>query len=89
MAVFFYNVISSWIAGEKAVANPWNALSLEWQVPTPVPLENFEEIPVVATGPYGYGTGETLVPPGRRGASERWPGGGLTPAATGGEWRIS
>jgi hypothetical protein len=24
-------------------------------VPTPVPLENFEEIPVVASGPYNYG----------------------------------
>jgi cytochrome c oxidase subunit 1 len=64
VAVVFYNVISSWIAGEKAVANPWNALSLEWQVPTPVPLENFEEIPVVASGPYEYGTGQTLVPQG-------------------------
>jgi hypothetical protein len=24
-------------------------------VPTPVPLENFEEMPVVASGPYNYG----------------------------------
>lgn len=53
--VFFYNVIASWVAGEKAVANPWGAKSLEWLVPTPVPLENFEEIPVVASGPYDYG----------------------------------
>jgi cytochrome c oxidase subunit 1 len=53
--VFFYNVIASWIAGEKAVANPWGAKSLEWLVPTPVPLENFEEMPVVASGPYDYG----------------------------------
>jgi len=53
--VFFYNVIASWVAGEKAVANPWDAKSLEWMVPTPVPLENFEEIPVVASGPYDYG----------------------------------
>jgi cytochrome c oxidase subunit 1 len=53
--VFFYNVIASWVAGEKAVANPWGAKSLEWMVPTPVPLENFEEMPVVASGPYNYG----------------------------------
>jgi cytochrome c oxidase subunit 1 len=53
--VFFYNVIASWVAGEKAVANPWGAKSLEWMVPTPVPLENFEEVPVVASGPYDYG----------------------------------
>lgn len=55
VAVFFFNVAYSWIAGEKAVANPWGALSLEWQVPTPVPLENFEEVPVITTGPYNYG----------------------------------
>ena len=55
IVVFFYNVIASWAAGEKAVANPWGAKSLEWAVPTPVPLENFEEIPVVASGPYNYG----------------------------------
>ena len=63
--VFFYNVIASWIAGEKAVANPWGAKSLEWLVPTPVPLENFEEMPVVASGPYDYGepadTGKKVV----------------------------
>jgi cytochrome c oxidase subunit I len=55
VGMFFYNVIASWIAGEKAVANPWNALSLEWQTPTPVPLENFETIPVITAGPYEYG----------------------------------
>ena len=54
IAVFFYNVVISWRAGEKASANPWSALSLEWQVPTPVPLENFETIPVVTSAPYGY-----------------------------------
>ena len=64
VGVFFYNVVYSWFFGEKAVANPWNALSLEWQVPTPVPLENFEEIPVVTSGPYDYGTPATPTPGG-------------------------
>lgn len=62
VGLFFYNVVYSWFFGEKAVANPWNALSLEWQVPTPVPLENFEEIPVITSGPYGYGTPATPTP---------------------------
>lgn len=62
VAVFFFNVVYSWVAGEKAVANPWGALSLEWQVPTPVPLENFEEIPVVTTGPYDYGEPAAATP---------------------------
>ena len=53
--LYFYNIGYSWVRGEKAAVNPWGAKSLEWQVPTPVPLENFEEIPVVASGPYEYG----------------------------------
>lgn len=62
VGVSFYNIAYSWFVGEKAVANPWNALSLEWQVPTPVPLENFEEIPVVTSGPYEYGTPAAPTP---------------------------
>ena len=38
-----------------AAENPWASRGLEWQVPTPVPLENFERIPVVNSGPYEYG----------------------------------
>jgi len=59
VVLVFYNIAYSWVAGEKAVANPWGAKSLEWQVPTPVPLENFEQIPVVTSGPYDYGEPET------------------------------
>ncbi len=58
MLVFAYNIIASWLAGERATSNPWHAKTLEWQVPTPVPLENFEEIPVITEGPYGYGSAE-------------------------------
>ena len=55
VVLFFFNVVWSWRRGVVAVANPWNAKTLEWQVPTPVPLENFEEIPVVTHGFYNYG----------------------------------
>ncbi|MGH2516006.1 MAG: cytochrome c oxidase subunit I [Ktedonobacterales bacterium] len=58
MLVFFANVIWSWKYGVIAPANPWAAKTLEWQVPTPVPIENFEEIPVVVSGPYDYGEPE-------------------------------
>ena len=53
--VFFYNVVWSWKYGEIAAANPWGAKTLEWQTATPVPLENFEEIPVVTHSFYNYG----------------------------------
>ena len=52
--IFFWNVIYSWVAGPKAVANPWGAKTLEWQTATPVPLENFETIPVVTGPPHDY-----------------------------------
>ncbi len=63
---FIINVIWSWRYGPKAGDNPWQALSLEWMTTSPPPIENFEGIPVLATGPYDYGmekiqnTGERL-----------------------------
>lgn len=38
--------------GEPATANPWGGTTLEWQVPSPPPLLNFETLPVVTAGPY-------------------------------------
>ena len=36
-------------------ANPWRALTLEWQVSSPPPIFNFDAIPTVVGGPYEYG----------------------------------
>jgi cytochrome c oxidase subunit 1 len=52
--VMVVNLIVSLFRGPKAVANPWGGETLEWKVPSPPPLENFDEIPVVTTGPYDY-----------------------------------
>ena len=40
---------------KAATANPWNSKAMEWQVPTPVPVNNFEQIPVFDSDPYDYG----------------------------------
>jgi cytochrome c oxidase subunit 1 len=41
---------------QPAEQNPWASRGLEWQVPTPVPVENFPgRIPVITNGPYEYG----------------------------------
>jgi cytochrome c oxidase subunit 1 len=40
--------------GEKARANPWGGLTLEWTIPSPPPHENFDDIPTVTEGPYEY-----------------------------------
>ena len=55
MLIFLGAVISSWKYGDVAPSNPWGSKSLEWQTPTPVPLENFAVLPVVTERPYNYG----------------------------------
>jgi cytochrome c oxidase subunit I len=55
---FIFNMLISWIDGEKAPANPWRAIGLEWTISSPPPVENFEEIPVITCEPYGYGKSE-------------------------------
>jgi cytochrome c oxidase subunit 1 len=61
MLIFVANFVWS-LAIERvpAEANPWHSKSLEWQVPTPVPLHNFDTIPVIDSDPYPYG-----IEPGR------------------------
>lgn len=40
--------------GKPAPANPWGAVGLEWETPSPPPTENFTEIPVVVGEAYDY-----------------------------------
>jgi cytochrome c oxidase subunit 1 len=54
---FLINAVWSWFRGPIAPANPWRALSLEWQTTSPPMIENFEELPVLQVGPYDYGLG--------------------------------
>jgi len=52
---FIINAIWSWHYGPKAGDNPWEALTLEWMTTSPPAIENFDALPVLATGPYDYG----------------------------------
>ena len=58
---FLLNMIVSWVQGEKAPKNPWRAIGLEWLLSSPPTAENFEELPIVISEPYGYGKSEPLV----------------------------
>jgi cytochrome c oxidase subunit I len=52
--MMLYNLIKAAGRGKQASANPWEGKTLEWQIPSPPPVENFETIPVVTEHPYNY-----------------------------------
>jgi cytochrome c oxidase subunit I len=54
LAVIIINLISSIKTGVRAPSDPWGGKTLEWTIPSPPPLENFDEIPEITKGPYNY-----------------------------------
>src|SRR6185369_6299973 len=44
--------------GKASGDNPWGAVGLEWDTPSPPPTENFLTTPVVTHGPYEYNVKE-------------------------------
>lgn len=52
---FLINVVWTFAKGEKASDNPWEVGTLEWTIPSPAPVHNFDTIPVVKCGPHEYG----------------------------------
>ncbi len=55
LILMFGNFLRALWKGAKAPMNPWGGTTLEWQIPSPPPKENFEKIPVIEQGPYQYG----------------------------------
>ncbi|ADG05201.1 cytochrome c oxidase subunit I [Kyrpidia tusciae] len=47
MIVFAANVVYAFTKGKEAGANPWDAPTLEWAVPSPIPEYNFAQTPLV------------------------------------------
>lgn len=48
------NVVWAVFKGERVGNNPWGGTTLEWQISSPPPLENFDEIPEIDHGPYDH-----------------------------------
>jgi len=76
MLIFLFNFVMSMLFWrEREVGNPWRARSLEWQLSSPPPPENFERVPVILAGSYDYGIPNALPmadlnpPPGVIGAA--------------------
>ncbi len=54
LGIIIINLIKSARRGVEATDNPWGGITLEWKVPSPPPLTNFEEIPEVKNDPYDF-----------------------------------
>lgn len=63
----FGNLFYALLKGPKAPMNPWGGTTLEWKVPSPPPLENFDEIPVVTGGPYVHNKESYIMEPSKEG----------------------
>ena len=48
------NLVMGARKGEIATANPWHGTTLEWQIPSPPSVENFDEDPIINSNPYDY-----------------------------------
>jgi cytochrome c oxidase subunit 1 len=53
--IFFYNVYITMKKGAPATGNVWNSRSPEWQVPSPMPVHNYDHEFEVVGEPYDYG----------------------------------
>jgi len=58
--IFFINVYKTLKNGEPATGNVWNSRSPEWQVPSPMPVYNYERPFEVVGEPYDYGLADSV-----------------------------
>lgn len=52
--IMISNLVKGARKGEKAPNSPWGGSTLEWTLPSPPSLENFDEEPVIKENPYDY-----------------------------------
>lgn len=54
MLIMLINFAVALKNGKRPGKNPWGALTLEWTIPSPPPLLNFEKLPTIEGGPYDF-----------------------------------
>jgi cytochrome c oxidase subunit 1 len=52
LLIMIINLLKGLFRGSPAEGNPWDGTTLEWQIQSPPPLENFETVPTITSGPY-------------------------------------
>lgn len=55
ICIFFFNIYNTLKSSETAPGNIWNSRSPEWQVPSPMPVHNYDQEIEVVGEPYDYG----------------------------------
>ncbi|HET6613901.1 MAG TPA: cbb3-type cytochrome c oxidase subunit I, partial [Kofleriaceae bacterium] len=73
---FVVNLILTLARKADASANPWDATTLEWTLPSPVPATGFADAPVVMRGPHEHSHPDVVKTLGRDflTQSEAWAG---------------
>ncbi len=56
IGLMVFYLLASLLTGKRAMQNQWGGVTLDWQTPTPPPLENFDHPPKVTTEVYDYST---------------------------------
>ncbi len=54
LLIMFTNLVRGLFRKTTIPANPWGGVTLEWTVPSPPPVENFEVLPVIDEPPYTF-----------------------------------
>jgi cytochrome c oxidase subunit I len=55
------NLVRGLFRKTEAPPNPWGGVTLEWTVPSPPPVENFAELPVISEAPYTFNPKEKVA----------------------------
>ncbi|MFY9341494.1 MAG: cbb3-type cytochrome c oxidase subunit I [Planctomycetota bacterium] len=56
VALMVFYLVGSLLIRKPAMQNQWGGVTLDWQTPTPPPLENFDTPPAVTNEVYDYST---------------------------------
>jgi cytochrome c oxidase subunit 1 len=54
LLLMFMNLVRGLFRKVEVPANPWGGVTLEWIVPSPPPVENFDILPVITEDPYRF-----------------------------------